>query len=259
MENRIHPLDESTINKIAAGEVIERPASVVKELIENSIDANATDIKIEVEGGGINGIRIMDNGDGMTRDDLTISYLKHTTSKIGGIDDIESVATMGFRGEALASITAVSKVELVSMRRGDTTRSGTKISVNGGELLSIEDTGTAIGTSISVKDLFYNTPARRKYLKAERTELSHILDTVTHCALAHNNISFTLTNDGKNILRSPATNSLFDTIVHIYGADTARNLIAVDSSTQWAEVTGFISRPDLTRSDREQMLSLIHI
>ncbi len=258
MENRIRPLDESTINKIAAGEVIERPASVVKELIENSIDANATDIRIEVEGGGATGIRIVDDGDGMTRDDLTVSFLKHTTSKIGTIDDIESVETMGFRGEALASITAVSKVEIVSMRRNDSALSGTKISVHGGELISIEDTGAAIGTSVHVKELFYNTPARRKYLKAERTELSHIIDIVTHCALAHTDISFTFTNNGKNILRSPATGSLFDTIVHIYGADTARNLMAVDSSTQWAEVTGFISRPDITRSDSGQMSYFIN-
>jgi DNA mismatch repair protein MutL len=171
--NKIHLLDEATINKIAAGEVIERPASVIKELIENSIDAGATEIRVEVIGEGTRSIKVTDNGSGMNRDDVSIAFLKHATSKITDACDIESVMTLGFRGEALSSITAVAKVEIVTKREGDL--EGTRLVVHGGEVVSIGDAGAPKGTSIMVEDLFYNTPARSKFLKKGRTELAHIV------------------------------------------------------------------------------------
>ncbi len=212
---KIHVLDEATINKIAAGEVIERPSSVVKELIENSIDAGASDIRIEVVKSGKKQIRVTDNGCGMSKEDATLSFVKHATSKIKIMEDIESVRTMGFRGEALSSISAVAKVEIITKTRKEL--SGTKVMVHGGKLMSINDTGAADGTVVTVEELFYNTPARKKYLKSGNTELAHIVDVVTRNALGHNNAYFTLLNNGNEILRSPAS-ELNDTIIHIHGS-----------------------------------------
>ncbi|MCX9014213.1 MAG: DNA mismatch repair endonuclease MutL [Candidatus Methanoperedens sp.] len=243
---KIHILDEATINKIAAGEVIERPASAVKELIENSIDAGATDIKVEVSGGGKKLIRVMDNGSGMGSDDAKVSYLKHATSKISAITDIDDVSTMGFRGEALSSITAVAKVEITT--RTERELSGRKITVHGGKTISSNETGCAVGTSVTVEDLFYNTPARKKYLKSDTTELAHIIDVVTRNAIGHNNISFTLLHNGKQLLRSPAAPGLLDTIIHIYGKDTAKSMLAVNLESGYAKISGFVSKPALTRS-----------
>ena len=243
---KIRILDEATINKIAAGEVIERPASVVKELIENSIDARATDIKVEVSGGGKKLIRVTDNGSGMNTDDAQVSYIKHATSKISKITDIDDVSTMGFRGEALSSITAVAKVEIITRTKKNL--SGRKITVHGGKTINDSETGCTTGTTITVEDLFYNTPARKKYLKSDSTELAHIIDVVTRNALGHNNISFTLLHNGKELLRSPATYSLLDTIIHIYGKDIAKSMLAVAHESDYATVSGFISKPALTRS-----------
>lgn len=245
---RIHILDEATINKIAAGEVIERPASVVKELIENSIDAGASDIRIEVEKSGKKLIRIIDNGCGMSREDAALSFVKHSTSKIERIEDLDNVLTMGFRGEALSSISAVSRVEIVTKTRGEL--SGTKLTVQGGKLICINETGAPDGTRVTVEELFYNTPARQKYLRSDSTELAHIIDIVTRNALGHNNISFTLIHNGLEILRSPAA-LLRDTIVHIYGQEIARAMIPVDFSSHFAKVAGFISKPALTRGSLE--------
>ncbi len=241
---KIHILDEATINKIAAGEVIERPASVVKELIENSIDAEASDIRIEVIQGGKKLIRITDNGYGMSKEDATLSFVKHSTSKISRSEDIENVMTMGFRGEALSSITAVAKVEIITKTKDDL--AGTKVTVHGGKLVSISETGAADGTTITVEELFYNTPARKKYLKSDTTELAHITDVVTKNALGHNDVSFTLLHNGNEILRSPAS-KLQDTIIHIYGQEVARAMVAVDLDSRFAKVTGFISKPAVTR------------
>ncbi len=243
---KIHILDEATINKIAAGEVIERPASVVKELIENSIDAEASDIRIEVIQGGKKLIRITDNGSGMSKEDAALSFAKHSTSKISRSEDIENVMTMGFRGEALSSITAVAKVEIITKTKDDL--AGTKITVHGGKLESISETGAADGTSITVEDLFYNTPARKKYLKSDTTELAHITDIVTKNALGHNDISFTLLHNGNEILRSPAS-ELRDTIIHIYGQEVARAMVAVDFDSRFAKITGFVSKPAVTRGN----------
>ncbi|MDW7726234.1 MAG: DNA mismatch repair endonuclease MutL [Candidatus Methanoperedens sp.] len=243
---KIHILDKATINKIAAGEVIERPASVVKELIENAIDAGATRIKVEVSGCGKKLIRVTDNGCGMEQRDAEVSYLKHATSKISSITDIDDVSTMGFRGEALSSITAVSKVEIITRTEGEL--SGRKITVHGGKTIGSIETGCAAGTAVTVEELFYNTPARKKYLKSDGTELAHIIDTVIRNGLGYNNISFTLLHNGKELLRSPAASSLMDTIIHIYGKDIAKSMLALDTESDYAKVSGYISKPALTRS-----------
>jgi len=254
--NKINILDEATINKIAAGEVIERPASVVKELIENSIDAGATDIKIEIKGNGIDSIKIVDNGHGMSRDDASIAFLKHATSKISNVHDIETVRTMGFRGEALSSITAVAKVEIITKQDSDL--AGTRIVIKGGQVKSIGDTGAANGTSMLVEDLFFNTPARKKFLKTGRTELANIVDVVTRNALGHNHISFQLSHDGRELFRSPASGKLFDTIIHIYGPELARDLMPVDFRTELAVVTGYITKPGITRNDKDRQVFFIN-
>ncbi|MCE8423390.1 MAG: DNA mismatch repair endonuclease MutL [Candidatus Methanoperedens sp.] len=241
---KIHVLDESTINKIAAGEVIERPASVVKELIENSIDAGATDIRIEIEKSGKKLIRVTDNGCGMSREDAALSYIKHATSKIGSIEDIEKVTSMGFRGEALSSISSVAKVEIITKTRNEL--SGTKVIIEGENLRNISDIGTADGTSITVKELFYNTPARKKYLRSDPAEMAHITDVVIKNALGHNDVSFSLTHNGIDIISSPSS-GLLDTVVHIYGQEIAREMVTINFKSRFAEIYGYISKPLLTR------------
>lgn len=241
---KIQILDEASINKIAAGEVIERPASVVKELVENSIDAGADTIRIEVTKSGKGSIRITDNGCGMSKDDAALSYVKHATSKIRKIEDIETVSTMGFRGEALSSISAIANVEIITKTKDEL--SGTKVIIQGGNLISIAETGAPDGTTIIVNDLFYNTPVRKKYLKSDAVELTHIIDIVSRIALGHNNISFSLFNNGKELLRSPAA-ELQDTIVHIYGQEIAREMLPVNLESAIVRITGFVSRPSLTR------------
>jgi DNA mismatch repair protein MutL len=254
--NKIRLLDKDTINKIAAGEVIERPASVVKELIDNSIDAEATDIRIEVEKGGKNSILIRDNGCGMSRADALIAYKKHATSKLTRIEDLDTVSTMGFRGEALASITAVAKVEILTRPPEEIT--GTKIVIHGGKVLESSDAGTAPGTSVHLKDLFYNTPARLKYLKSDRTELAHITDTVTQLALANPDISFTLLSEGKPVLRNTGSKGLFNSIVNLLGPDTARSMLPLESGTEDFEIQGYISKPEITRAEGDQLFIFVN-
>jgi DNA mismatch repair protein MutL len=243
---KIHLLDEASINKIAAGEVIERPASIVKELVENSIDAGADTIRIEVVMGQKSSIRITDNGCGMSKDDAALSYIKHATSKIKNIEDIDTVRTMGFRGEALSSICAIANVEIITKTRDEL--AGTKVIIKGGKPISIVKTGAPDGTSIIVDDLFYNTPVRKKYLKSESVELAHIIDVVTRMAFGHNGISFSLFNNGKEILRSPAA-ELPDTIIHIYGQEIARTMLPVNLVSGTTRITGYISKPELLRSN----------
>ena len=254
--NKIRLLDKDTINKIAAGEVIERPASVVKELIDNSIDAEATDIRIEVEKGGKNSILIRDNGCGMSRADALIAYKKHATSKLTRIEDLDTVSTMGFRGEALASITAVAKVEILTRPPEEIT--GTKIVIHGGKVLETSDAGTAPGTSVHVKDLFYNTPARRKYLKSDRTELAHITDTVMQLALANPDISFTLLSEGKPVIRNTGSNDLFNSIVNLLGPETARSMLSLKHKTEDFEIQGYISKPETTRAESDHLFLFVN-
>lgn len=254
--NKIRILDKDTINKIAAGEVIERPASVVKELIDNSIDAGATDIRIEVEKGGKNSILVRDNGCGMSRGDALVAYKKHATSKLTRIEDLDTVSTMGFRGEALSSITAIAKVEILTRPLEEIT--GTKIVIHGGKVLDTSDAGTAPGTSVHLKDLFYNTPARRKYLKSDRTELAHITDTVTQLALANPDISFTLLSEGKPVLRNAGSGDLFKSIVNLLGPDTARSMLPLEYLTEDFEIQGYISKPETTRGESDQLFLFVN-
>ncbi len=245
---KIRILDDATINKIAAGEVIERPSSVVKELIENSIDAGANSIRVEVVKAGKKLIFVIDNGCGMGRDDASLSFIKYATSKISSIEDIETVSTMGFRGEALSSITAVAKVKIITKTKDEL--AGTKVVVHGGKLISAADTGAAEGTTVVVEELFYNTPARKKYLKSDSTELAHIIDVVTKNALGHNNVSFVLLYNGMEMLNTPSS-QLYDTIIHIYGQDVARAMIPVDFESRFAKVKGFVSKPSFTRGSMD--------
>jgi len=243
---KIHLLDDASINKIAAGEVIERPASVVKELVENSIDAGADTIRIEVIMGQRGSIRITDNGCGMSKDDAVLSYVKHATSKIKNIEDIETVRTMGFRGEALSSICAIANVEIITKTKDEL--AGTKVIIKGGKLIGIDQIGAPDGTSVIVDELFFNTPVRKKYLKSDSVELAQIIDVVTRMALGHNGISFSLFNNGKEIMRSPAS-ELLDTIIHIYGQDVARAMLPVNLVSGTIRITGYVSKPELLRSN----------
>lgn len=254
--NRIRILDKDTINKIAAGEVIERPASVVKELIDNSIDARATDIRIEIEKGGKRSILVRDNGCGMSREDALLAYKKHATSKLMYIEDLNTISTMGFRGEALSSITAVAKVEILTRQQEEIT--GTRIVIHGGKVLETLDAGTAPGTAVHVKDLFYNTPARQKYLKSDRTELAHITDTVMRLALANPEISFTLLSDGKPVIRNAGSNDPFKSIVNLLGPDTARSMLPLEYRTEDFEIRGYISKPETTRRDSDQLFFFVN-
>ncbi len=254
--NKIQILDKDTINKIAAGEVIERPASVVKELIDNSIDAEATDIRIEVEKGGKRSILVRDNGCGMGREDALLAYKKHATSKLTRIEDLDTISTMGFRGEALSSITAVAKVEIFTRPPEEIT--GTRIVIHGGKALETSDAGTAPGTSVHVKDLFYNTPARQKYLKSDRTELAHITDTVTQLALANPEISFTLLSEGKQVIRNAGSSERFKSIVNLLGPDTARSMLPLEYRTEDFEIMGYISKPETTRRESDQLFLFVN-
>jgi DNA mismatch repair protein MutL len=254
--SRIKLLDESTINKIAAGEVIERPASVVKELIENSIDAHATDVRVEIGGYGTKSIHVIDNGVGMSHTDASMAFKKHGTSKINSIEDLDSILTMGFRGEALASIASVARVELVTRQESEI--EGTKVVVDTSGIKNITSTGAAVGTSILVNDLFYSTPARRKYLKTARTELAHIVDVVTRNALSHPDVSFTLVIDGKVNLRSPSSVKMLDSIVHLYGADVARSLVPLEYESDLLTISGYVSKPEFTRSGKDFQVFFIN-
>lgn len=252
----VRVLDEATINKIAAGEVIERPASVVKELVDNAIDAGATDIRVEVLASGTELITVTDNGSGMVRDDAVLAFTKHATSKIIEIEDLEKVMTLGFRGEALSSIAAVAKVYLTTRRKDDL--SGIKVVVSGGTVENVVDIGAAPGTTISVESLFYNTPARKKYLKSLRTELAHITDIVTRHAFGHPDISFTLISDGKVLVRSPTSGSILDSVIHLLGADIAKKLIPVEYSSDIVNISGYISKPEVSRSGTDQQFLFIN-
>ena len=222
---RIHVLSEQVANKIAAGEVVERPASVVKELLENALDAGATRIRVDVEAGGKRLIQITDNGCGMVRDDALLCFERHATSKIRTDLDLNTIATLGFRGEALPSIASVARVHLET-RVGDEA-AGTLVEINGGNILRIEEAGLPQGTSIAVRDLFFNTPARRKFLKAESTELSHIASLVTHYALAHPEKHFELHSATNALLMAPPVAGYRERVYQVFGKDTLDSLLSV--------------------------------
>lgn len=247
MANTIKLLDEKVISQIAAGEVIERPASVVKELVENSIDAEATQINIEAQDGGKKFIKVVDDGIGMNRQDAEKAFLRHSTSKISTLRDLESITSLGFRGEALASIAAVGKVTLLTKQRNVGADVGTEVIVEGARIRHVKDAACIEGTTVIVNDLFYNTPARRKYLRTTRAELAKITDIVTRQALIHPEIFFKLIHDGSEIINTPKASTSLDNIVHIYGKNIAREMLAVDYSDHDLRIEGFISKPAVTR------------
>ena len=249
-------LDELTINKIAAGEVIERPASVVKELVENSIDAGATNITVEIQNGGISKIRIIDNGSGMSKDDLEFAFERHATSKIRKADDLENVKSMGFRGEALASIAAIAHVELVTKTEND--EIGHKIIVEGGKILEIEDAASKQGTTITVSNLFFNTPVRYKFLKKDFTEAGYIEDAVTRIAIANPDIAIKLINGSKTIIQTNGNGDLKTVIYTIYGKEIAEGLLEVNYEYEGIKVTGAIGKPEIARNNRSYQMFFVN-
>ncbi len=246
--SKIQVLDTVTIDKIAAGEVIERPASVVKELAENAIDAGATAIVVEIRDGGTSLIRIADNGCGIERDEVPQAFLRHSTSKIRSVEDLVHIASLGFRGEALASIAAVAQVELITKTRGQDF--GTRYRICGGREVDLEDTGARDGTTFLIQQLFYNVPARRKFLKTPMTEASHVGDLMTRLALSHPEISFQFLNNGQSKLHTSGNGNLKDVIYHVYGRDIASNLLRAQWEAKGMKITGFLGKPIVSRGNR---------
>src|SRR5580692_9357278 len=280
---RIHVLSEAVANKIAAGEVVERPASVVKELLENALDAGSTRIKIQVEAGGKKLIQITDNGCGMVRDDALLAFERHATSKIKNAEDLLSVATLGFRGEALPSIASVCRLRLET--RAADEDSGTVIEINGGKIFRVEEAGLPAGTSITIRDLFFNTPARKKFLKAESTELSHIASLVTHYALAHPDKHFELHSATNAVLVASPVAGYGERVYQVFGREVLDQLIPVAAvqplahvglphPPPWREKTeeeearpatpgemhvrGFISKPEIQKLNRNSIYVFVN-
>ena len=277
---RIRILSDQVANQIAAGEVVERPASVVKELLENSLDAGATRIRVEVEGGGRKLIRIVDNGHGMVRDDALLAFERHATSKLRTSDDLLSMRTLGFRGEALPSIASVSRLTLET--RAEENAVGTEVEIAGGKILRVEDAGMPAGTTIAVRDLFYNTPARRKFLKSEQTELAHIAALVTHYALAHPELHFELHSATQALLIAPAVASSGDRLYQIFGRETAALMLPAAAEIDFTRaglpepppwkreadyappepgflrLSGFVSKPELQKLNRNSIYVFVN-
>lgn len=250
----IKVMDTILANKIAAGEVVERCASVVKELVENSIDANSTEIKVELLSSGVKMIKVTDNGCGMDKLDSTNCFLRHATSKIIDEDDLFHISTLGFRGEALASICSVSKINL-STSKGDV---GTVVNIEGGKIIDIKNGNARRGTIITVSDLFYNTPARLKYLKSLYTELSHITDYMNKVSLSHPDIRFTLTNDHKVLLKTDGSNNLLKVINNIYGLSVSKKMLKINGSDSDYEIFGYVSLPEVYRSKNNSIITIVN-
>src|ERR1700754_632500 len=272
---RIRILSDLVANQIAAGEVVDRPASVVKELLENSLDAHATRIRIEVEAGGRKLIRITDNGHGMGRDDALLAFERHATSKLRSSDDLLSIATLGFRGEALPSIASVARVQLETRAAEDA--AGTSLEIAGGNLLRVDDAGLPAGTTIAVRDLFFNTPARRKFLRSEQTELGHVAALVTHYALAHPGKHFELRSATQALLTAPAVANAGERLYQIFGREVSELMLPVVAEMDFARaglpepppwkrpedyeppepglvrVSGFVSKPELQKLNRNSI------
>ncbi len=246
--SKIQVLDPITIDKIAAGEVIERPASVVKELAENAIDAGAASVTVDIKEGGISFMRIADNGCGIEREDVRAAFLRHSTSKISSAEDLPGVRSLGFRGEALSSIAAVSQVELVTKTKEDVF--GTRYRIAGGKEEGLEEAGAPEGTTFLIRQLFYNTPARRKFLKTAMTEASHVGDLMTRLALSHPEISFRFINSGQIKLHTAGNGNLKDVIYHVYGREIASNLLKADYEKEGIRISGFLGKPIISRGNR---------
>lgn len=252
--SKIHVMNETLANKIAAGEVIERVSSVVKELVENSIDAKAKSIKIELENSGIKRLIVTDDGIGMDREDAKLAFSRHATSKLLKDDDLFFINTLGFRGEALPSIASVSKVRL----KTSTGSVGTEVIIHGGSLISVNDSDARIGTSFEVADLFYNTPARLKYLKSDTTELSSIVMYIEKLSLAHPEIKFTLINNDKQIVSTSGSNNLLKTIYELYGYVVSSNMISINASNDDYDINGYICKPSVLKSNRNHMTTIVN-
>lgn len=244
----IQVLDQVTIDKIAAGEVIERPASIVKELVENAIDAGADSVTVEIRDGGIDFIRVTDNGCGIPHDEVRSAFLRHSTSKIRSVEDLIHISSLGFRGEALSSIAAVTRTELIT-KTGDC-EFGTRYVIEGGKEVSLEETGAPDGTTFLVHQLFYNVPARRKFLKTPMTEAGHVQDLLMHLALSHPEVAFLFKNNNQERLRTSGNGKLKDVIYNIYGRDIAANLLDIDYEKSGLRITGYLGKPVITRGNR---------
>ena len=244
----IHVLDQVTIDKIAAGEVIERPASIVKELVENAIDAGAASVKVEIKDGGISFIRIMDNGCGIPVDEVRSAFLRHSTSKIQSVEDLAHISSLGFRGEALSSIAAVTRTELITKPQEQ--ELGTKYVIEGGKEVSLEETGAPNGTTFLIRQLFYNVPARRKFLKTPMTEAGHVQDLLTRLSLSHPEIAFQFVSNGQEKLRTSGNGSLKDVIYNVYGRDVAANLLEMEFEKNGLKISGYLGKPVITRGNR---------
>ena len=247
----IEVLDKETIDKIAAGEVVDRPASIVKEMLENAIDARATSVTVEIKDGGISFIRITDNGCGIAKEDIRLAFLRHATSKIRNIEDLISVSSLGFRGEALSSISAVAQVECIT--KTPDAFVGTRYVVEGGEEKTMEEVGAPSGTTFIIRNIFYNTPARRKFLKTAATEGSYISAVVEHIALSHPEVSIRFISAGNSRLHTAGNNKLKDIIYGIYGRDITANLLEVERQDSGMEISGFIAKPVVSRGNRNYM------
>ena len=252
----IHLLDPQTANGIAAGEVIERPASVVKELIENALDAGAGSIHCDIEQGGIRLIRVSDNGRGMSKEDVDLAFLPHATSKLSSLSDLEDLRSMGFRGEALASIAAVSRVRLCSREKDASAASEKR--VEGGKLFPSQSCSSAVGTSVEVRDLFYNTPARFKFLKRDATEAAYIRDLVERLAFTRPDVSFRLVKDGQEQLMTPGDHQLNSVVYQVWGAASSAAMLEMDAAFGDILVRGLISRPDHSRKNRARQIFIVN-
>ena len=249
-------LDDLTINKIAAGEVIERPASVIKEMVENSIDAGATNITVEIKNGGISYIKVTDNGKGIAQDDLEIAFERHATSKIRSAEDLDTVTSMGFRGEALASIAAIANVEMIS--KTEEQEIGYKVVVEGGNILEKEEAGCRTGTTITVRNLFFNTPVRYKFLKKDYTESGYIEDAITRIALVNPNVAIKLINTGKTVIQTNGNGDLKSVIYSIYGKDVSNGIMEVSYQYEDITISGVIGKPEIARSNRSNQLFFVN-
>jgi len=253
---KIRLLPENIANKIAAGEVVERPASVVKELVENALDAESSDIAVEARIGGKDLIRVIDNGIGMSREDAMLALERHATSKIQSMQDLETITTMGFRGEALPSIASISHLELITRTRD--VMEGTKIKIEGGTIKDVEQAGCPVGTRISVANLFFNVPARRKFLKTTSTELNHIIKYITWAGLVHPQVAFKLVHNGKIVIEARRCDTIIDRIHTLYGKDFAGNILKSDWDFETIKLRLFIGKPEFTKANREYQLFFLN-
>ncbi len=252
----IRILNKETIDRISAGEVVERPVNVVKELVENAIDSGAAAITVDIKGGGIDLIRVTDNGCGIAPDEMRTAFLRHATSKITKADDLDSIITLGFRGEALASICAVTETEMISCMEGSLT--GNRLMIRGGEEISFEEVGAPSGTTVIVRNLFYNTPARKKFLKTPATEGSYIAEMMEKIALSHPDIAFQFSMDGRSRFHTSGSGELLEVIYRVYGRETADALVPVKAENDMFRIEGFLGKPEMVRSNRNMEIYFIN-